>query len=86
MINYPFVNRYLIMVNGFVCPWSPRGYVVRGFLCPGKVSHCKLVLGEGPDKEQFKKTHEQKTKGTIHPALKPGPGKVPEDDSLVAGP
>lgn len=43
-------NHYLIVVKGFVCPRDPR-VVGRGLLPPGTVSHSKLVLGEGTDKE-----------------------------------
>lgn len=42
----PSVNRYLIVVVGFVCPSDPRGYVVQGLLPLGRVSHGKV--GEGP--------------------------------------
>lgn len=46
----PSVNRYHIVVVGFVCPRDRRGYVVRGLLPVGSVSRGKFVLGEGPDK------------------------------------
>lgn len=38
-------------VEGLMCPRDPRGYVVGGLFSPGRVTHGKLVLGEGPDKE-----------------------------------
>lgn len=49
--NMKTANCYLIVVEGFVCPRVPRGYVVQVLLPPDRVSNGKLVLGEGPDKE-----------------------------------
>lgn len=84
------------MVEGFLCPTDTRGYVVWGFLSPGRVSQWKLVLGDGPDKDQLKKKpYEQKIEGNIYPvqdrvnqdpALEPAPGRVSEGERLMAGP
>lgn len=43
--NFIFLNRYFIMVEGFVCPRDPRGYFIRGLFHPGSVSNGKLVHG-----------------------------------------
>ncbi|KAI3359443.1 hypothetical protein L3Q82_002939 [Scortum barcoo] len=49
MFLLPSLNRHLTEVEGFVCPNDPRSYVVEGHYAPGRVSHGKQVLGDGPD-------------------------------------
>lgn len=46
---------HLIVVEGFMVPSDPRGFVVWGLLPPGKVPQNKLVLGDKPDKVQFQR-------------------------------
>ena len=46
----PFVDHHPIVVEEFQCPNDP-GAMLSGAAAPGKVSHGKVVLGEGSDKE-----------------------------------
>ena len=52
--KYSSLNRHLTVVEEFEYPNDPRSYVVGGSFAPGRVSHGRLVLGEGSDKERFK--------------------------------
>lgn len=63
------MNCFFIVVVGLVCPRDPRGYVVGGFLSPGRFSHGKLVMVEGPDNERLKNPYEQKIHGIVYPAF-----------------
>lgn len=53
-----FKNCNLVVVEAFVCPSNLRGYVDKGLSSPGRLSHGKLVLGEGPEKESFKNPYD----------------------------
>ncbi|KAI3369124.1 hypothetical protein L3Q82_026083 [Scortum barcoo] len=56
----PSLNRHLTVVEGFVCPNDPRSYVVEGHYAPGRVSHGKQVLGDGPETKSGSEAHHEK--------------------------
>ena len=50
------LDHHLTAAEGFGYPSDPRSFVVRGLFAPVRVTQGKLVLDEGADKVQFKKT------------------------------
>lgn len=68
-INTPLWIATLWFVENFASPCDFRSY---GQFDPGRVSRDKLVLGEGPDTEWWKK---RTGVGLASPALEPGLGR-----------
>lgn len=50
MLRNPRMGYHIIMVEGFVCPNDPGSSVVWIFMSPGRATHGKQVLCEGPGK------------------------------------
>lgn len=71
------MNRYLIVMEGYVCPRDPGAMLPRDF----DNLYGKLVLTP-----MSRKSREQLTLPKIGPALEPSPGRVPEVEHLVAAP